>query len=754
MAIEAVEIHEGAPDVRRRWPSAVRWREAAAAGMGVVVICLLPLAVNDRFYFNDDYQSYFMPVFREIARLIMAGEFPLSTPRIWFGGAIAGEYQYAVFHPVCLALYLILSGVDNLVVAATLYSLTHIFLLAAGLYALCRHLDCAPLPAFTGALIGTTSSWLLYWGAANWIPALVSEAWAVWALLFLLLAARSARYAAAAAVAVAFTLLAGWPFTSLALLVAIIALAALACAARAEPAGVWRAALALALGALLAMPALLTTAAYLAESSREPAAPPLWILTLNGLLSVGVPSAVEVWKVQEGVWYPNSKVQMLYASWLIPVALAVGGWGQLWRTRRRTLLAVLTLAALFALGSMLPVIGQFRWFIRLLPFYHVALAVLTALLLNHAAAADGRWRRRYPLALLLVFLPFLIPTALGSHTYVLSMLFGPAILVALAVALEFGRRNIALFRVLLIAGHALILAMVIVVWPRNIVVPVWDYPAAGPSASVDLERPVRRLALYDSAFGLEPGRAYWSLIALGNTAAFLNAETINGYSPLVQRGIARLFCFNFKGGICAEDAPERLFRRRFYSLNLLDLAGIGEVATDSAGHAARFSALAGDDWRIALRDGPYTVFRRAQPPADTLAAVVPEGLTVMETDRSARRAVFELRPASDFPGGELVLRRPWYPGVYARLNGRALDVRTLEGALPVVTLPPGARGRLVVGYWPKGLDVGLILSVLAVIMLVLLGLRPRLFGTPIFFVALWRSLVTLCARWSGGSSPA
>lgn len=723
------------------------WREAALAGVGVTAVALLPLLIDTRFYFNDDYQSYFLPMFREIARLLASGEFPLATPKIWFGGAIAGEYQYAVFHPVCLALYLGLSGIGNLVAAAALYTLLHIFLLGAGLYALCRHLKCAPMPAFIGALIGSTSSWLLYWGASNWIPALVSQAWMVWALLFLLLTCESHKYAAAAVIATAFTLLAGWPFTNLAFLMATVTLAMVAVGARAQADSVWRAGTALLLGALLAMPAILTAAAYLAESGREADVAHLWSLTLNGLFSVGVPSAVELWNFTDNQYLPSTGVQMLYASWLVPVALTLGGWLPLWRAHRRTLAAVLALAALFALGSMLPGMGHFRWFFRLLPFYHAALAVLAALLLTHAAPA-GRSRGRHLLAFAAVFIPFLIPTALDPRTYVLSTVFAAAIVVVFSIALVLRRHNESAFRFALIGGHVLVLVIVVAVWPRNLQVPLWDYPASGPEAGAVGRRDFpRRLALYDSSLQEEPGAAYWSMVALGNTSAYLHAESVNGYSPAVQRGIAQLFCFDFKGGVCAGDAVTRLFEPRRNGFNLLDLAGIEEVATDTPERARQFAELAGDTWRPAVREGSYTVFNRIDPVPGTLSALPPGGSAISEVRRSVRRAVFEVDTATDFQGGELIVRLPWYPGVYARLNGQPLQLDTIGRAMPVVRLEAGTSGRLAVGYWPKGLSSGLILAAFAALMLAAALRWPgRILAAPRPFAVFWRRIIALFAR--------
>src|SRR5918912_943021 len=82
------------------------WRPGILVALLTFVLAFFPLLVNPRFYFVDDYQLYFIPLFSEIARLLKSGTFPLMTDHSWFGGAILGSYECAIFNPVSLALYL------------------------------------------------------------------------------------------------------------------------------------------------------------------------------------------------------------------------------------------------------------------------------------------------------------------------------------------------------------------------------------------------------------------------------------------------------------------------------------------------------------------------------------------------------------------------------------------------------------------------------------------------------------------------
>jgi hypothetical protein len=156
--------------------------QALAVAAIAAAAAALPLLVNGYFYYADDNQTYFTPMFGEIARLLEAGEFPLSTDRVWYGGAILAEYQYGVFNPVCLLLLLIAHRFGDLAQAAAFYAIAHYAIFAAGSYVLGLALGFPRRAALTGACLAISSTWLLYWGAGNWIPALVSISYVPWCL--------------------------------------------------------------------------------------------------------------------------------------------------------------------------------------------------------------------------------------------------------------------------------------------------------------------------------------------------------------------------------------------------------------------------------------------------------------------------------------------------------------------------------------------------------------------------------------------
>jgi uncharacterized membrane protein YfhO len=76
----------------------------------------------------------------------------------------------------------------------------------------------------------------------------------------------------------------------------------------------------------------------------------------------------------------------------------------------------------------------------------------------------------------------------------------------------------------------------------------------------------------------------------------------------------------------------------------------------------------------------------------------------------------------------IAFSRPYFNGYKATLNGRAIAVSSERGFFPVVELPGGSHGKLVLKYRPAWLIYGGALAVVcAVIVLVagLVGLRHQ-----------------------------
>lgn len=712
-------------------PRSARLRQDIAitllCGLGAALVAAVPLLHSPLFFYTDDYQTYFMPAFREIARLIAAGELPFITDRLWQGGAFLSEYQLAVLNPVSLGLCVMIARIEDAAAAAAVFSLVHLGLFAGGVYVLCRALGCRPRHGVLAALIAPTSDWLFYWGASNWVVAAVSMAWLPWALGFLVLVTRHAGWFVPAALAVALFLTSGWPFglLALAIAVAVASLTTLGSGAGPFAPARLRAYGALLAGGLLAAPAILPLFPYLAFSER-PFDAFKWQGDLAALGGIGLPYFVTQWRAFDSmpqvVWMP-----MVYVAWFIPVLLFNAGWRQMLQNPvERTLLA---LAASFGLLSMLPYVGHFRWMFRLFLYYDLCLIVLAAVLCTRQKADAAPWRLRptlaalaYPLLLAVVTVPALWPWYLAATAAVAGLIaasllarrFGPGAWLALAVA-----SNVAI----VLAVNAAYLRGGYPSYPNR-----WVSPFSLAGAET-VDRPVRRLALF-SPFGYQdPGAAFWRDLMPGNTPLFANVISINGYSPFTFRSYRDAFCFVHLAAFRCDDVVSRITRPTgFPQQSLLDLMRIEEVVVQDAAVAAAFRATAGGGWAADPTPSGATRFtRRLQGLPDPVSWISPGLAVTTPSASSPRRVSLDLRNEGGAMG-RIVLARAWYPGWRATLDGTALNVAAVDGILLSAEIPPGRSGRLSFEYWPANFWPGLWLAAAGLgLMLVMLlrALRRR-----------------------------
>jgi hypothetical protein len=118
------------------------WREVGqTAGVGILVVtfCGALLLQNPQWFWADDFQSYQLANYLDIARAWHDGEFPLLSPYSWQSGALAGEYQNGVFSIAIMALVVFVFSIGlSLTSAATFLSVTHLVILATGTFQLGR----------------------------------------------------------------------------------------------------------------------------------------------------------------------------------------------------------------------------------------------------------------------------------------------------------------------------------------------------------------------------------------------------------------------------------------------------------------------------------------------------------------------------------------------------------------------------------------------------------------------------------------
>jgi len=706
--------------------------EAAAGALAAVVsvaAAAAPLLAHPGLFLTDDYATQFMPAFREIARLLSHGQFPLLTGRLWEGGALLQEYQYAVFNPVSLVLYLIIAQTSDMALGAAIYALAHIAILAAGAYNLARALGCRPRYALLAAVGAPLSGWIFWWGAINWIPALVSMAWLVWAWGLLLQTARRPALAPLAASAVALTILSGWPFADLALVISAAAAGIIALDAPRSFRRVAWVGIALAAGGLLAAPAVLPLIAYTAFAPRG-ASPAQWSAGLPALLGFGTPLFSTAWRGFDDLHHTVHQ-PIVYVAWFAPLALVNADWRRFWKRPTDRLLIGATLA--FGLLSMAPEVWQFQYMVRLLPYYQLGILLLAARALSDTAERGWNLSR----SIYVVLAETYLAVCQSPESRQVFLLVGFGIAAAVWISTRLMRRDGRAWTVFaLLLGLAVFEASAWTVaktpypqFPNR-----WAPPAIAAVGTGSSAVGPTRYAIYqlDSE---EPGAAFWRTYEPGNTALSLaGGGSVVGYSPQDIQRFRPWFCPAHFGTLCPDAAARANAPVSPTGRSILDLAGVDQVDVQHEPDARAFAAGAGPTWSGSRNPAGGWQFLRNR--SSGLVTWVSPGASAVVRSSAPSKIVLDARNAASEPG-TLVIARAWYPGWTATLAGRPASARERAGLLLTVDLPPHSAGELKVSFWPAGLTAGLVLAIAGVAMMLVASLFPRLVDSPADLLESW-----------------
>lgn len=685
-------------------------------GWGLLTACLavataaIPLVHTPTFYFTDDYQAYFMPGFLEIARLIKAGELPFLSPRLFQGGAFLAEYQYALFNPVSLLLYLVLDGFGRLDHAASVFALVHVGLLAGGTYALARVVGVSRAAAVLAGLTAATSGWIIYWGAITWIPGLVSTAWLSWAAAALIRAYRTPGFVPMAAGAVYLTIASGWPFSDAALVAGLgtgLPLAFLAGRAWRPCA---RIALAAGLGGLLAAPAWMPLAAAIGTSSRQPEVlfHDMLSTPLAVLLAMGVPVWPETWLGFDGLkMHVGPPAQ--YVSWWVPAALINASRVRLNEREGRGVAVLLAVTVVIALLAISPGVSQLRWPFRFLPYVQVGCTIVAAWFATRDRWAPGR-------TLTLILIGGAVALARDPDLLTLQLLLTALVAVAAVLAL---RAEGTMRLTIIAASHTVVFAILTTIMPVNDQVGTWPAPMERSAYRAPALHPGdTMLVLHDPDYHRTPMAprvwdALFTELPHSNTPLLTGAAVVGGYSPMPMRGF-RAVCM-WRGGATCPEAAERLTRPDpATGASTLDLARVVRVAVERGPRADGFAAVAGPGW--ARRSGMAAELFERVGGGSVLPGTLSAGPAGFSVTAAAEGASSGRYGVASPGGGRVVWARAWYPGYAASWNGAPLRVEIVNDFLLSAVIPAGA-GVLSLRYVPAGLLPGLALSALAALAL-------------------------------------
>jgi hypothetical protein len=651
---------------------------ALGAGGIVLLFCLALLWHDPLLFWNDDYELSILPVFADVARSWSQGDWPLLSPYSWVCGNLAGEYQYGTFSVfVNAAVVAIWKFPLTFPQQAAALSIAHLFVLAMGGYLLARERRLAPELALMVALVAALNGWIVCWGATDWFGALGAFAWLPWAWWGMERALdlkRSRWRFLWPAPFVYLVLTGGFPYTvlMLALVTVWVALRSLGQTRRLLSLGPLF--LGLILGAGLAAPAWLALFDYVRGSARsvqDSVEHFQWRVPFAALPGFIFPKWTVNWADFSSRLMPHTATEL--ACGLVPPLALLAGLIMRPGTLFRRIGWELGLLVVALILCMLPTAGVFRWSFRWLPLVHVVLALCAAealQLLGETGVAFARTWVPAALTFAVLFVTYLwIPPNCGVPKYNLAQeLNHPAPLDPERLYLSF-------------------------------------YPE--PEHAYRVEK------------NPEP---FGTTVRPGSTSMWAGLRFINGYSPIRPAGVARQFATAIHGEVPLDQAT---FLLEWESgpggmLERLGVDGVivaSEVPDNPRPDSAWELAATTTEGRIFhRRGGPLPVVRALTTvdsrPNEQFSAGDVTGIINARNRLEADVAV----PAGG-PPALLAISRPFFAGYRAAVGKRSLPVTSYRGLIPLVEVPPGASGRLILVYQPWWLVSGTTVSALSLLVI-------------------------------------
>jgi len=709
-------------------------------GVLVLLWCLVQLARDPKFFWNDDFQGQAMPFFEEIARSWREGEWPILSRNSWCSGNLAGEFQYGTFSPSVTAFVLAIWSLPlSLPAKAAALAIVHLIWLATGVFVLGRLRGLTVPLATTAALATSLCGWLIAWSATNWISFVIGFSWVPWVWWALQTALTSTsvwKRWLRPGLCVALLITAGNTFATM-MVPMIAGWLFLQAVIRDRE---WRVfgplVVAGLLGAGLSAPAwwlLLEAASLSPRWNWGMALQHAWIVPWRAWVGLVLPSFVTPWPYYSGEYFRHASVEL--ACGLVPAAALAAAVVFQPKTTVRKLRWELIFLIFCILLVSLPSAGQFRWSFRWLPLFHLILALTAA-----AALQNGFARRAAICGVGLTGAAWAGITLFGENrSPVLS-----AWLLGIGVAWWLAQRFLP--RVLADWLPAAVVAL-------SLGATFWFLPTHHPSYQTKFS--------FDETIlkpePLDPDRLYLSLHSFKeivdadrrpagfgtivrpvNTMHSAGLRFLNGYSS--YSGLEVRALFEHHGSLLPEKAGSLTGPDGERLLMFLGVDGI--VFSDEYAH---FAGTLGPQWKKVTAAPEGVVYhrepRRFQPVkvlsflfdrpdvplADPVVEILAERRNSVTVRITALPAITKLKLGDSKASAvaPIAFVRPYLPGYEAFLDGAPVPVRAYRGILPMVELPAEAGGILELRYRPHGLTRGAVLSAVSAAVMLLIAVIGR-----------------------------
>ncbi len=708
-----------------------------AVGLLSAAVMTIPFWQNHAFYYAGDNPESFVPLWHHFGEQLRAGHWVTMDPAGWAGGNFAADGTYALWNPVQLLDYVLVSTFDDLAAAAALVQIQFLALLAMATYLLAREHGASRTPSVVLGVAVPAGGFTLFYEAAGWPAGLMAFVWVAW---FWWAALRYRRRALPAIVPVAFGVLGmttGNPYAALGMIVVLLGLSVELVAARDLRRFAGLVVVGLCVGASAVL-VFLPLVAVLDVSTRQASAgianDTFLVPHLGDLAVSSAPTytpAILNWS--------GAVVERLPSTYFLWCAAPLLPWVR-WRTLRRRgrhLLSLVVVSAVFVALTVAPSnLWQFRWPIRLIEYSYLGLGIGFAVLLSGGLATD-RWRARAAGTVGVVAAGIYLSFATRPAPWRMHVLAGVLVLALLCVAaLAYRWRGMLAFGTVLVAGT------VLVVTYQTSRLPLGQHgPPNLPTSVSRVEASssrytgtVLQLATENGGVGTRGGAS--GELLFGNESWVSGRESVVRYTGMGYDKFFEALCMSYRGEVCPDAVTRAFAPMPGTDVPLVDGFRVSTVVIGNSLVPPEVRDSPPKGWVVSDSDQVRTVWTRTSAlPYPGRVSVVTPGITVRSAVSTASRETVSLSAAQP---GQITFARLAWPGYRATVDGRTVQTVAGPAGLLVVPVSEGAH-TLVVDYRAPGVQGGAVALVGGLFVAVLLSLgelvgmlrrRRRRAGTP------------------------
>jgi hypothetical protein len=212
------------------------------------------------------------------------------------------------------------------------------------------------------------------------------------------------------------------------------------------------------------------------------------------------------------------------------------------------------------------------------------------------------------------------------------------------------------------------------------------------------------------------------IVRPGSTPMWAQLHFINGYSPVRAAGAARMFSSYVHGEIDSDAANYFLGWQANRDGELAKLGVDGIIVANEM----QLVPKPASEWQLVHSEKEGRVYHRRGGTFDRVRSVsaldswpdeqfVPASVTLVQDSRN--RVVADVAVVAGDRPALITFSRPYFRGYQARIGANHLNVSSYRGIMPMVEIPPGTNGRLVLAYRPWWLVYGGAIAVVSTLVM-------------------------------------